>query len=217
MALKHARNKIENFSNIRSCFDWKYHTNNRILIQLLSVYYPIYSQSKNLIAEDRKVNLIRDVDSLFPERIRKLFLLIDEIIETNKELLSSVHEKIEESGEPINFIYSLIDYATKIRPHSAEPLRSLQSILSRKYSCENTHLNNRKSKEISPQERELLMIFKEDDLDSEIGFNQKSKIKLDSSSEFSFTKESFSKQSYPQIMAYYGAILNNEYDLSDVE
>lgn len=46
-----------------------------------------------IISEDRKVMLISDVDSHIPEKLKKLFSLIDEVIETNKETLPSVSQK----------------------------------------------------------------------------------------------------------------------------
>ena len=64
--------------------------------------------SESFIGEDRKVKLISDVDSLVPMKLKKLFSLIEESIETNKETLLSVYAKIEESRESIDFIYSII-------------------------------------------------------------------------------------------------------------
>ena len=59
-----------------------------------------------------------------------MFSLIDEIVETNKETLSSVYEKIKESGESIDFIFSVIGYSFMIRPLNTRPLLELRCMLS---------------------------------------------------------------------------------------
>ena len=108
--------------------------------------------------------------------------LIEEIIETNKETYQAVFEKIEESKESIDFIYSVIEYAIKIRPLNIVALRSLHNLLVKKYGCKNNRFNISFKKESALQKNEL-MIFAQDDLDSfikksqEVGFNPKSKVK----------------------------------------
>ena len=51
------------------------------------------SSYNGFLSKTRKVALIGDVDSLVPNDIKKPFSLIDEIVETNKETLSSVFKK----------------------------------------------------------------------------------------------------------------------------
>ena len=66
-----------------------------------------HSERERFISEDRKAALISDVDYLVPAKFKKLFSLIDKIIETNKETLSSVFERIKGSSEPA-FLFFLL-------------------------------------------------------------------------------------------------------------
>ena len=203
------------------------------------------------LSEDRKVKLISDVDSLVPEKLKNLFFFVEEVVETDEKTLFSVYEKIEKSGESIDYVYSVIESALKIRPFNTKPLLSLLSLLSQKHSYRNTKLNDRMysmllnqgiickqkepngrfRKEKTIQEDEISNIFMRDDLESfikkssETGFNPKSKIEFDSDSTISFVLGKYvTILSYPQIMAFYGAvkcfkhaIVNDEYDFSGVE
>ena len=182
------------------------------------------------------MSLISDVDSVVPDELRKQLSLIDEIVETNKETLSSVCEKIEDSGEQFDFIFLVIEYSFKIRPLNAEPLHSLHSLLFQKHDCKNHEISNWLSEEKYYSDKEMAKILMQDDLESfikkkaEIGFDQKSEIDVDPGSSIGFVCEDenffYFKHifSYLQIMAFYGAIkcfkhasLNNEYDFDDVE
>ena len=194
--------------------------------------------NKGLISEDRKVTLFSDVDFLVPDELRKMFSLIDEIIETNKETLSSVYEKIEERRESIEFVYSVIDYALKIRFNS-ESLLSLYKLLSQKHGRHDIFLNFSLLKRNIPQESEATM-FRDDNIDlfikksSEIGFDPKAKIVFETETycPIAYANYSFDswksgdniKLPYLQIMAFYGAVkcfkhacLSNEYDFRDVQ
>ena len=55
----------------------------------------MFDRKQNFISEDRKVKLFSDVDSQVPEKLKKLFSFIEEIIETDEKTLMSVYEKIE--------------------------------------------------------------------------------------------------------------------------
>ena len=203
----------------------------------------MFGRKQNFISEDRKVKLISDVDPLVPEKLKKLFSFIEEVIETDEKTLLSVYEKIEKSEESIDSIYPVIEYALNIRPLNTKPLLSLHCLLSQKHSYKYTYLNDKlyslflqngiirrqKDRKINiPQEDEILMIFKKDELETFIrkssaaGFSPKSKVRTDSDSPISFVKGN-SELSYLQIMAFYGAVkcfkhasLNNEYDFSGV-
>ena len=168
----------------------------------------MFDGEQNFISEDRKVKLISDVDPLVPEKLKKLFSFIEEVIETDEKTLLSVYEKIEKSEESIDSIYPVIEYALKIRPLNTEPLLSLHCLLSQKYGYKKTYLNDRlyslflkqgivcrkNKKENITQEDEILMIFKKDELETFIwkssaaGFSPKSKVRTDSDSPISFVK-----------------------------
>ena len=94
------------------------------------------------ISSERKVNLISDVDSLVPVKLKKLFSFIEEVIETNEKTLLSVYRKIEESGESIDFVQSVIEYSFNIRPLNIKPLLSLHCLLSQKHGYKNDDENN---------------------------------------------------------------------------
>ena len=87
--------------------------------------WPWHSEREKFISEDRKVALISDIDSLVPAELKNLFSLIDEMIETNKETVSSVFERIKGSSKPACFILSLVEHAFKIRPLNTKPILSL--------------------------------------------------------------------------------------------
>ena len=177
---------------------------------------------ESFISQNRKVKLISDVDSLVPDKLKELIFLMEEIIETNKETISLVFKKIEKSGESIDFTFSVVQFAFKIRPLNSEALLSLHSMLSQKYGNKNSHIK-------SVHKEKEMMIFKQDDLDSfikkssEVGFNPQSRISFWSKSPFGFVKKN-RRLSYLQIMAFYGAVkcfkhacINDEYVFSDVE
>ena len=203
-------------------------------------YYSDYEEEEEVypddpfIRENRKVKLLRDVDSLVPDELKKLLSLIDEIIETNNETLETILKKIEESGQPINSIYSIIEYALKIRPLATESLLSLHSALAQKHGCKNSHLNNYMN-ENDFDESEMMLIIKQDDVDTFIKMcregriNPNSRVSYDLDSQLGFVKfgmktydgyeEDYDdhKLSYFQIMAFYGAIKCFKYAIQNYE
>ena len=181
-----------------------------------------FGKKQAFISEDRKVKLISDVDSLVPEKLKKLFFLIEEIIETDENSLLSVCKKIEVSREPIDSIYSVIEYALNIRPLNTKSLISLHCFLSQKHGYESINTNNsliysmllnqgiipKQNKKVSIlKENQISVIFMQDDIDSFIKksskaeFNPKSKMEIDYNSSISFVKENY-ELSYLQIMAF---------------
>ena len=145
------------------------------------------------IKEDRKLKLISEVDSQIPSKLKKQLSLIDEIVETDEKTLIQVYQKIEESEESINSVYSVIEYAFKIRPLNTKPLITLLCLLSQRHGYRKSRINSDKlysmllqegivckqknRKEITIQEGEIIKIIKQDNLDSfikkssESGFN----------------------------------------------
>ena len=156
------------------------------------------------------MSLISYIDSLVPDKLRKQFSLIDEIVETNKETLSSVCKKIEDSGEQFGFIFFVIEYSFKIRPLNAEPLHSLHSFLFQKHSCKNHEINNWLSEEGYYSDKEMAKILMQDDLESfikknaEIGFDPKSEIDVESGSSIRFVCEDEEKNQCFFIFANHG-------------
>ena len=96
-----------------------------------------FGKKQAFISEDRKVKLISDVDSQVPSKLKKLLSLVEEVIETDENTLLSVYRKIEESGEPINSIYPIIEFAFKIRPLNTNSLLTLHCLLSRMHGYKN--------------------------------------------------------------------------------
>ena len=134
----------------------------------------VYPPKKIHIKEDRKVMLISDVDALIPEKLKKLFSFVEEIIETDEKTLMNVYERIEESNESIDYIYSLIEHALKIRPFNTKSLLSLHSLLAQKHGYKNQNIKDgqqctyllskgisyeQNKKEYITQEDEFLVIF----------------------------------------------------------
>ena len=52
---------------------------------------------EKFISEERKVKFISDVDSQVPEKLKKLFCFIEEVIGTDKKTILKVYEKIKKS------------------------------------------------------------------------------------------------------------------------
>ena len=180
------------------------------------------TKDDSFISEDRKVMQISDVDSFLPDNLKKLFSLVDEIIEINKETISLVYKKIEESGEKIVFVDSIIWSAFKIRPLSIEQLHSLQSLLSLK--CD-PFLTFKSEEEYLCWSNDLDLFIKKN---SEIGFDPEAAVEfspytIENPFYCCFSMEMI-KASYLQVMAFYGAIkcfkqacLTGEYDFNGVE
>ena len=69
----------------------------------------------NIIKEDRKVKFFSDIEGFLNEKYRKKVELLEKVVEIDKEKLEKVFLEIEKSGEPIDFIYRVIENAFKIR------------------------------------------------------------------------------------------------------
>ena len=202
-------------------------------------------RQKQYIKDDRKIKFIGDVEQHITEKQKKLFSLVEEIIETNEDNVIAMYKKIEKSGEPIKFIYKVIEYSTKIRPLHTAALASLFCLISKKYGFRKLSFINirffsilvhqgilAKEKniklmtmseinEIVPLKLET-SIFIRDDVDefikksTEIEFNADSTFSVDINSPIRYALEASNVQvSYLQVMAFFGSIKCFKHSISN--